>query len=111
MKLKSLLLCQYVMLCAIWYYWCNLKKIKSTHGGVLPLVKLCVFHIFKIVQMVANRAKRHVWFIVQLVNKIVQSYVSAETPLKYVCKNCFFIAWHLSGEIALIKDIVLKIFS
>ena len=29
-----------VMLCVIWYYLCNLKNVKNTHGGVLLLVKL-----------------------------------------------------------------------
>ena len=29
-----------VMLCAIWYHLYNLEKAKSTHGGVLLLVKL-----------------------------------------------------------------------
>ena len=28
------------MLCAIWYYFYNLKILKSAHGGVLLLVKL-----------------------------------------------------------------------
>ena len=28
------------MLCAIWYYLYNLKKLRNTHGGVLLLVKL-----------------------------------------------------------------------
>ena len=28
------------MLCAIWYYWCNLKNVKKTHGWLLLLVKL-----------------------------------------------------------------------
>ena len=30
----------FVMFCAIWYYLCNLKNVKNTHGGVLLLVKL-----------------------------------------------------------------------
>ena len=30
----------YVMLCAIWYHLYNFKNVKSTHGGVLPFVKL-----------------------------------------------------------------------
>ena len=29
-----------VMHCAVWYYLCNLKNVKNTHGGVLILVKL-----------------------------------------------------------------------
>ena len=28
------------MRCAIWYHLCNSKNVKSTHGGVLILVKL-----------------------------------------------------------------------
>ena len=28
------------MRCAIWYHLCNLKNVKSTHGGVLILVML-----------------------------------------------------------------------
>ena len=28
------------MRCAIWYHFYNLKNVKSTHGGVLILVKL-----------------------------------------------------------------------
>ena len=28
------------MLCAIWYYLCNLKNVKSTHGGMILLVQL-----------------------------------------------------------------------
>ena len=30
----------FVIRCAIWYYLCNLKNVKNTHGGVLILVKL-----------------------------------------------------------------------
>ena len=30
------------MRCAIWYHLCNSKNVKSTHGGVLILVKLQV---------------------------------------------------------------------
>ena len=46
---------------AISYHLYHLKNVKNTHGGVLLLVTLHtfmgVFHIFKIVQMVPNRAK------------------------------------------------------
>ena len=28
---------KYVVLCAIWYNWHNLKKVKNTHGGVHAL--------------------------------------------------------------------------
>ena len=60
------------MRCAIWYHLYNLKSVKITHGrafentrgGVLLLVILLkitllhgCFHVFKIVQMVSNRAK------------------------------------------------------
>ena len=31
---------RYVMLCTIWYHLYHLKNVKSTHGGVLILVKL-----------------------------------------------------------------------
>ena len=55
----------------IWYYLHNSKNVKNTQGGVLILVKLQAsaatllkltldhwcFHVFKIVQMVPNRAK------------------------------------------------------
>ena len=34
----------YEMLCAIWYHLRNLKNVKNTHGGVLFLVKLTLFH-------------------------------------------------------------------
>ena len=62
------------MRCAIWNHLYSLKNVKSTHGGVLTLVKLqteaCnftkintplwgVFHVFKIVQIVPNRATHH----------------------------------------------------
>ena len=30
----------YVVRCAIWYHWYNLKNVKNTNGGVLLLVKL-----------------------------------------------------------------------
>ena len=36
-----------VMLCAIWYHLYNLEKAKSTHGGVLLLVKLQVCNFDK----------------------------------------------------------------
>ena len=39
----TILLCSlfaYVVRCAIWYYWCNLKNVKNTHGGVLILVTI-----------------------------------------------------------------------
>ena len=53
-----------------WYHLFNLKSVKKTHRGVILLVKLqaelsqsyhssmSVFNIFKIVQMLPNRAKR-----------------------------------------------------
>ena len=62
-----------LMVCAIWYHLHNFKNVKNTHGVVLLLVKLqasvcnftenntppwVFFHIFKIVQMVPNQAKR-----------------------------------------------------
>ena len=34
-----------VMRCAIWYHLHNLKNVKNTHGGVLPLVKLQAFSL------------------------------------------------------------------
>ena len=49
---------------AIWYHLYNLKNVKNTHGEMLPLAKLLssmgVFHVFKIVQMVPNRAIHHI---------------------------------------------------
>ena len=30
----------YMMLCAIWYYLCDLNNVKNTHGGVLLTVTL-----------------------------------------------------------------------
>ena len=44
-----------VMLCAIWYHLYNLKNVKNTHGGE-KYFSMGVFHVFKIVQMVPNRA-------------------------------------------------------
>ena len=38
----TLTILKYVMLCVIWYYIYNFKNVKSTHGGVLLLVKLQV---------------------------------------------------------------------
>ena len=58
----------------IWYHLSNLKNVKNTHGGVVILVKFqaeacnvtkintptwSVFHVFKIGQMVPNRATHH----------------------------------------------------
>ena len=54
-----------VVLCAIWYHSYNSKNVKNTDGAVLLLVKLQalafmgVFHVFKIVHMVLNRAIHH----------------------------------------------------
>ena len=45
----------YVVLCAIWYYLYNLKKVKSTHEGVLLFVfystraRACIFLLNKMV--------------------------------------------------------------
>ena len=33
-----------VMHCAVWYYLCNIKNVKNTHGGVLILLKLTLPH-------------------------------------------------------------------
>ena len=44
---------EYVVRCAIWYHLYNSKNVKNTHEGVLK--------IFKIVQMVANRATHHIY--------------------------------------------------
>ena len=64
------------MHCAIWYHLYNLKNVKSTYRGVLLLVKLqpseysftksntppwVFFTFFKIVQMVPNHAKLHIY--------------------------------------------------
>ena len=60
-----------MMRCAIWYHLYNLKNVKSSHRGVLLLVKLQAtaatllkvtllhgcFHVLKIVQMVPSRPK------------------------------------------------------
>ena len=35
------------MLCAIWYHLHNFKYVKNTHGGVLLLVKLYKFKLYK----------------------------------------------------------------
>ena len=67
----------YAMFCAIWNHSYNFKNMKNTHGGVLLLVELQpftrilafnflkssmgVFHIFKIVQMVPDRARHHIF--------------------------------------------------
>ena len=59
------------MRCAIWYHLYNVKNVKNTHGGVLISVQLRadalrehssigVFHFFKIVQMIPNRATHHI---------------------------------------------------
>ena len=32
-----------VMFCAIWYHLYNLKNVRNTHGGVLPLVKATLY--------------------------------------------------------------------
>ena len=62
----------YATLYAISYHLYDLKIVKNTHERVLPLVKLQAkpatlpkvalfqgcFHVFKIVQMVSNRAER-----------------------------------------------------
>ena len=32
------------MLCAVWYHLYNLENVKNTHGGVVLLVKVIVFH-------------------------------------------------------------------
>ena len=55
---KSRLFLLYVMRCAIWYNLNNLKTVKNTHGEVLLLAhsSMGVFHIYKILQMVPNRA-------------------------------------------------------
>ena len=47
------------MLCVILHHLYDLKNVTKTHGGVILLVKLSVFHVFKIVQMVLNHGKHH----------------------------------------------------
>ena len=47
----------------------NFKNVKNTREGVILCLKLyhssmCVFHIFLIVQMITNRAKRHNYFFI-----------------------------------------------
>ena len=44
---------QYVIRCAIWYYFYNLKNVKKTHGEA-------VFTFFKILQILQNRATHHI---------------------------------------------------
>ena len=38
LPLKNLVCTEYVMRCAIWYHFHNLKNVKSTYGGVLLIV-------------------------------------------------------------------------
>ena len=38
--IHHLMILQYVVRCAIWYYLHNLENVKNTHGGVLISVKL-----------------------------------------------------------------------
>ena len=74
------------MLYTVWYHFYNFKTVKNRHGGVLLLVKLQAwrsvtlskvagfrlqsstpaFHVFKIVRMVPNRAKHHIFAIKQV---------------------------------------------
>ena len=78
-KFQNVSIAKYAMLSAIWYNLYNLKKVRSTHGRVLLLVKLqasacdfnkkhssivcvCVcffFYVFQIVPMVPNRSVSH----------------------------------------------------
>ena len=48
-----------MMLCAIWYHLYNLKNVKNTHGGVLPLVKLqaAVFKVSEIYEVSKSSCK------------------------------------------------------
>ena len=64
-------------LCTMWNHFYNLKNVKKTNGGKILLVKLhfatCnfnksktlptigVLHVFKIGEMVPNRAKHHIY--------------------------------------------------
>ena len=48
------------MRCAIWYHLHNLKKVKSSHGGVLFLTKISTLPWEFFAQMVLNRAKHHI---------------------------------------------------
>ena len=51
-KIVDLKLKTYAMLCTTWYHFDNFQKVKNTHG-----VCMGVLHLFKILQMVPNRAK------------------------------------------------------
>ena len=44
-KTLDIYLNKYVMRCAMWYHLYNLKNVKSTHGGVLLLVKFQAFKV------------------------------------------------------------------
>ena len=39
-EVRTVLQSIFVVRCAIWYHFYNLKNVKNTHGGVLILVKL-----------------------------------------------------------------------
>ena len=61
------------MLCAIWYHLENLKNVKYTYGGVLPLVKLhakaCIFDKSKTHSSVFfTFFKLHKWY--QIIQRI-----------------------------------------
>ena len=56
----------FVMSCAIWYYLYNFNNVKNTHLCWKYHYFLGVFHVFKIVQMVPNRAKGLVWVTVNV---------------------------------------------
>ena len=67
MKIPSLFSCfslfLFETLCAICYHLCNLKNMKNTHGGVLPLVKACAStksNTPPIVRIVPIRAKHRI---------------------------------------------------
>ena len=51
------------MRCAIWYYLCNLKNVKNTHGGVRheprshPIINLTVFYLLKDIVFIVSSCK------------------------------------------------------
>ena len=90
----------------IWYHLYNLRNVKNTHGGCyflqscrLQHCSMGIFHVFKFVQMVPNRAKHHIF-------TVNGKHLRTVSVMSTQCKKTYFVKRLLMVESVEIKQLI-----
>ena len=83
---------RYVMRCAIWYHLYDLKNVKSTHGGVLILVKLQARPLSYRNQSIDLQIKSMDWFLYD--NGLACNFNKINTPPWVFCTFFKLYKWY-----------------